>query len=167
MLPPCGLAPSPMPCDDFLPTNLTGNSLPTGRGPARNAAAETEKSLQRFNLIYFSGTFIGPWIWRGFEVSRDEISPWRFFPLRNTPARPRKNLGGKLWSPLFGSAVQSTGSLSRQKLLLSILQGELAAYLPVGGQRLEIHDSRFGIKSQSDDSVREIKAIVSGAGRET
>lgn len=58
MSPPCGLAPSPMPCDDFLPTNLTGNSLPTGSGPARNAAAETEKSLQRFNLIYFVGFFL-------------------------------------------------------------------------------------------------------------
>lgn len=52
MLPPCGLAPKPMPCEDFFPTNFTGNSFPF-RGPARNAAAGTENNLKGFNLIYF------------------------------------------------------------------------------------------------------------------
>lgn len=46
MSPPYGLAPNPIPCDDFFPTNFTGNSFPTGSGPARNAAAETENSLK-------------------------------------------------------------------------------------------------------------------------
>lgn len=45
MFPPWGAAPNPIPCDDFFPTNFTGNILPTGNGPARNAAADTEKSL--------------------------------------------------------------------------------------------------------------------------
>jgi hypothetical protein len=60
MLPPYGLAPKPMPCDDFLPTNFTGNSLPTGNGPARSAAVEMEKILKvtYFNVIYSLVPFI-------------------------------------------------------------------------------------------------------------
>lgn len=46
MSPPIGEAPNPIPWDDFLPINLTGNSLPKGNGPARKAAAETENSLK-------------------------------------------------------------------------------------------------------------------------
>lgn len=99
MLPPCGLAPSPMPCDDFLPTNLTGNSLPTGRGPARNAAAETEKSLQRFNLIYFLGLFIGRESEEGSKCSEMRFRLGNFFRCEKAPSTP-ENLGGKLWSPL-------------------------------------------------------------------
>lgn len=99
MLPPCGLAPNPMPCDDFLPTNLTGNSWPTGRGPARNAAAETEKSLQRFNLIYFLGLFIGH------ESEEGSKCPGsRFYSPTLAAKHPDlgKSRREKLWSPLSG-----------------------------------------------------------------
>lgn len=51
MSPPVGAAPKPIPCDDFLPTNFTGNSLPKGSGPARRAAAETENSLKTMKNV--------------------------------------------------------------------------------------------------------------------
>lgn len=44
-----------MPCDDFLPTNFTGNSFVDG--PARKAAADTEKSLKRRWLYFLLKTF--------------------------------------------------------------------------------------------------------------
>lgn len=48
--PPYGLAPKPIPCDDFLPTSFTGNSFPTGSGPARKAVVETENNLTNIIL---------------------------------------------------------------------------------------------------------------------
>lgn len=51
IFPPYGLAPIPIPCDDFFPTNFTGKSWPTGSGPLRRAAAGTEKSLLDENKI--------------------------------------------------------------------------------------------------------------------
>lgn len=44
----------PMPCEDFLPTSLTGSSVPNDSGPDRNADVCTEKSLmpkKGFHLI--------------------------------------------------------------------------------------------------------------------
>lgn len=60
IFPPYGLAPNAMPCDDFFPTNSTGNSLPLGNGPARSASAETEKTLQIIEVKcdYFICTFV-------------------------------------------------------------------------------------------------------------
>lgn len=39
---------------------------------------------------------------------------------------------------------------------------ELATHLPVGGQRLKVNRSRFHIKGEPYDAVRQIKAIISG-----
>jgi hypothetical protein len=55
MLPPYGLAPNAIPCDDFFPTNFTGNSFPTGKGPARSAFVDIENILKMvvFDLFFF------------------------------------------------------------------------------------------------------------------
>lgn len=98
-------------------------------------------------------------------MSRDEI-----FALATSSgiSRPRQTSGENFGHPFF----RETGRSNRAEVfhvksstLIYSSGEELAAHLPVGGQRLEINNSRFGIKSQSDDSVREIKAIVSGAER--
>lgn len=69
IFPPYGLAPMPIPCDDFFPTNFTGNSFPTGKGPARSAAAGTEKSLRK-KFSHFIRNTNRVWI-----ISRKLISP--------------------------------------------------------------------------------------------
>lgn len=46
MDPSYGLTTTPIPCDDFLPTNRTGNSVPNGRGPLRSALVFTENNLK-------------------------------------------------------------------------------------------------------------------------
>lgn len=44
--PSTGDTANPIPCDDFLPTSLTGSSAPNFNGPARRAAVVTENILQ-------------------------------------------------------------------------------------------------------------------------
>lgn len=46
MVPPLDAAPSPKPCDDFRPTNLTGSSWPNGNGPALRTDDAIENNLE-------------------------------------------------------------------------------------------------------------------------
>lgn len=49
MEPSIGDTARPIPCDDFLPTNLTGSSAPKARGPFFKAEVCTENILQMKN----------------------------------------------------------------------------------------------------------------------